>query len=126
MATTYNDATSGDPRRATLSHAGGNADSSVFDRQDRNGCGALVIVTTVGGTPTVKIDIQGSLDGTTYWNIPYSLVATPTTWAVAQITTTTAATWTYILKELVPWQYLKVVTSANTNVTLGSITVVSH
>ncbi len=126
MATTYNDATPDVPRFATLSHAGGNADSSIFDRQDRDGPGILTITTTVGGTPSVKIDIQGSIDGTTYWNVPYALMSSPTTWTSAQITTTTATTVAYLLRELTPWRYLKVVTSSNTNVTLAQITVVAY
>lgn len=78
----------------------------------------LRVVSTVGGGPTVKLDIQGSMDGVTFFNIPYSLPATPETWTVAQITITTATTNHYIVKGAVPWRYLKTVMSANTNVTL--------
>jgi hypothetical protein len=80
--------------------------------------GAIVITSTVGATPTVTVNIMGSVDGTNYFNIPYSLVATPRTFVVAAITITTATTTTYFLQELVPWNYLKLVYSANTNVTL--------
>jgi hypothetical protein len=64
------------------------------------------------------VDIQGSMDGTIFFNIPYSLIATPETWVVSQITITSATTNNYILKGAVPWKYLKLVYSLNTNVTL--------
>ena len=78
----------------------------------------LRIVTTVGATPTVKVDIQGSMDGTNFYNVTYALPATPTTFTVARITVTTADTFHYILVPQAPWRYLKLVYSLNTNVTL--------
>ena len=35
----------------------------------------LRIVSTIGATPTVTVNIRGSLDGTTFFNIPYSPLA---------------------------------------------------
>lgn len=96
----------------------GNVDSAVADRLSLTGGGAVVITSAIGATPTVKVDIQGSMDGTAYYNIPYALVATPRTFVLTQITITTAVTTTYLLQELVPWRYFKCVQSANTNVTL--------
>jgi hypothetical protein len=80
--------------------------------------GALVITSTVGATPTVTVNIMGSVDGTNYFNIPYSLAASARTFVTTAITITTAVTSTYFLQELVPWNYVKLVYSANTNVTL--------
>lgn len=80
--------------------------------------GALTILSAIGATPTVKVDIQGSVDGTNFFNIPYALAATARTFILTQITITTATTNTYFLQELVPWNYLKCVYSSNTNVTL--------
>jgi hypothetical protein len=80
--------------------------------------GAIVITSTIGATPTVTVNIVGSADGTTFYNIPYALVATPRTFVLTAITITTAVTTTYLLQELVYWRYLKLVFSANTNVTL--------
>ncbi len=98
----------------------GNVDST--NTMDRGytlaGPTLLRVVSTIGATPTVKVDIQGSMDGTIFFNVPYSLIATPETWVVAQITITTATTNNYILKGAVPWRYLKIVMSSNTNVTL--------
>lgn len=82
------------------------------------GGGAVVITSTVGATPTVTVNIQGSVDGTNFFNAPYSLVATPRTFVVSAITITTAVTTTYLLQENIPYRFLKLVYSANTNVTL--------
>ena len=104
----------------TLSSAQtGNADSTnTVDRGSRRGPGAVVITTTVGSTPTVTVNIQGSVDGTNWFNVGYALVATPETVAVAALTITTAVTTTYLLRPDHPWQFLKLVYSSNTNVTL--------
>jgi hypothetical protein len=96
----------------------GSADSTnVADRGDRRGPGAIVLTTTVGATPTVTINIQGSVDGTNFYNIPYQLVATSETIAIAAIVVTTAVTTTYLLRHDHAWRFLKLVYSSNTNVT---------
>lgn len=98
----------------------GDADST--NTADRGwtlpGAALLKIVTTVGATPTVDVDIQGSMDGTNFYNIAYALIGTPETAAVATITITTATTNYYVLRPNHPWRYLKLVYSSNTNVTL--------
>jgi len=97
----------------------GTGDSTnILDRGVRRGPGAVTITSTVGATPTVTVNIQGSLDGTTWFNIGYALTGTPETVAVAAITITTATTTTYLLRTDQPWQFLKLAYSANTNVTL--------
>lgn len=80
--------------------------------------GAIVITSTVGATPTVTVNILGSVDGTNFFNLPYSLVATPKTFVVSAITITTAVTTTYLLQETIPFRFVKLNYSANTNVTL--------
>ena len=80
----------------------------------------LRVVSTIGATPTVTVNIKGSMDGTNFYNVTYALPATPTTFTVAAITITTATTNHYILVPQAPWRYLKLVYSANTNVTLTS------
>lgn len=105
---------------AQLSNAQtGNGDSTniAYRAEDYAG-GAVVITSTVGATPTVTVNIQGSVDGTTWFNVPYALVATPRTFVLTAITITTAVTTTYLLQELIPYRYLKLAYSANTNVTL--------
>jgi hypothetical protein len=80
--------------------------------------GGIVVTSAIGATPTVTVNIQGSVDGTNFFNIPYSLVATPKTFVVTAITITTAVTTTYLLQETIPFRFVKLVYSANTNVTL--------
>lgn len=96
----------------------GNGDSTNTLYRRGVGPGAIVITSTVGATPTVTVNIQGSADGTNFYNVPYALVATPSTFAVTAITITTAVTTTYLLQRDQAWDYLKLVYSANTNVTL--------
>lgn len=97
----------------------GNGDSTnTADRGLLHGPGAVVITSTVGATPTVTVNIQGSVDGANFYNVPYALVATPETQTVAAITITSAVTTTYLLRPDHAWRYLKLVYSANTNVTL--------
>ena len=81
--------------------------------------GALIITSAIGATPTVTVNIQGSIDGTTFVNVPYSAENTiSATWVVTALTITTAKTGFYALQPGMPWRYLKLVMSANTNVTL--------
>ena len=80
--------------------------------------GAVIITSTIGATPTVTANIQGSVDGVNYYNIPYALVATPGTFVLTALTITTAVTTTYILQPNQAWQTVRVDYSANTNVTL--------
>jgi hypothetical protein len=77
-----------------------------------------VIASAIGATPTVTVNIQGSADGITWFNVPYALLATPRTFVLTALTITTAVTTTYLLQEGVFWRYLKLALSANTNVTL--------
>ena len=98
----------------------GNADSTnTMDRgYTLGGACMLKITSTIGGGPTVTVNILGSADGTVFYNVPYALVATPETPVVAAITITTAVTTVYILRPAQPWRFLKLNMSANTNVTL--------
>ncbi len=103
----------------------GNADSTnTLNRSpDVKGRGigrpaAVVITSAIGATPTVTVNILGSVDGVNFYNIPYALVATPSTFVVAAITITTAVTTTYLLQVDQAWSQLKLNYSANTNVTL--------
>lgn len=97
----------------------GNVDSTntILD-QDTGKPSAIRITSTIGATPTVTVNIRGSVDGTTFFNIPYALVAAPSTFVVTAITITTAVTTFYLLQPDQAWNYVKIVLSANTNVTL--------
>lgn len=97
----------------------GTGDSTnTADRAGLSGPAALVITSTIGATPSVTVNVQGSADGTNFYNVAYSLVATPETVVVTALTITTAVTTTYLLRPSHAWRYLKLALSANTNVTL--------
>lgn len=97
----------------------GNVDTTdTIDRGANRGPGAVVITSAIGATPSVTVNILGSVDGTNFFNVPYALVATPSTFVVAAITITTAVTTAYLLQTGQPWRFLKVNYSANTNVTV--------
>jgi len=97
----------------------GNVDTTnTADRGNLVSGAYLKIVSTVGSTPTVTVNIQGSINGTDFFNVPYALVATPSTFVITAITITTATTNHYLLQSAQAWKYLKLVYSANTNVTL--------
>ena len=96
----------------------GNVDSDIAYRGLRPYGGAVVITSAIGATPTVTVNIRGSVDGVNYFNVPYALVATPRTFVLTAITITTAVTTSYLLQETIPYRFFKLVLSANTNVTL--------
>src|SRR5437773_1589586 len=98
--------------------AGANGDTETLDRGTLRRAGLLIITSTIGATPTVTVNVLGSVDNITFWNVAYALVATPETPVVAAITITTAVTTPYILRPEHPWRFLKLNLSANTNVTL--------
>jgi hypothetical protein len=100
----------------------GNVDTDtvqVVGMRDTSRSGALVITSTVGATPTVTVNIRGSVDGVNWVNIPYSAENTfSATWVTTALTITTAKTGFYVLQPGMAWRMLKLVLSANTNVTL--------
>jgi len=94
--------------------------SDVLDRGAAYGGGALVVTSLIGTAPaTVTCNIEGSVDGTAWFNIPYSLVATPRTFVVTALgAITTSVTTTYLLQENVFWRYARLKQASSTNVTL--------
>ena len=70
----------------------GNADSTntIQRSGDYASPASIRITSAIGATPTVTVNIQGSVDGTNFYNIPYALVAAPSTFVVTAITITTA------------------------------------
>jgi hypothetical protein len=112
------DAGSTNPINLSTAQTGNGDSTNVAFRGLRDRGGAVVITSAIGATPTVTVNIQGSVDGTNFFNIPYALVATPTTFVLTALTITTAVTTTYLLQRELAWRFLKLVYSANTNVTL--------
>ena|SRR5690242_16031503 len=109
----------GAPDSVNLSTAqtGNGQSTNVADRGGSRGPALLKITTTVGATPTVTVAVEGSADGTNWFNIPYADSATPTTVAVATFAITTATTVYKLLQVDQPWRYVRLTYSANTNVT---------
>lgn len=104
---------------------GGNADSTNTIRRASEvnlRAQILRIVSAIGATPTVTVNIVGSNDGVTFYNVPYSpLSAAPAdSYTTAAIVITTATTGLYYLMAGQGWTYLKLVMTLNTNVTLTS------
>lgn len=94
--------------------------SDVLNRGADTSGGALVVTSTISTAPnTVTCNIEGSADGTTWFNVPYALVATPRTFVVTALgAITTSVATTYLLQELVFWRYLRLKCASSTNVTL--------
>jgi hypothetical protein len=120
MATIYAVGGGGLPDQVNLAAAftGNGISTNVVDRGGGLEAALLDIVSTVGATPTVTINVEGSADGSRWWNVPYSLPASPATLAVAALTITTAVTTRLLLAAGYPWRYLRCNHSANTNVTV--------
>ena len=120
MAVIYAYGGGGFPDQVSLAAAmtGTGVSTNQVDRGGGIEAALLDIVSTVGATPTVTVDVQGSADGTRWWNVPYSLPATPATLAVAAFTITTATTTRALLAANYPWRFLRLNLSANTNVTI--------
>jgi hypothetical protein len=74
-------------------------------------------ITTNAGT-TVTLKILGSIDGTTFYKVPYSVMSSIAgDYSTADIVTTTAKTELYALLWGTPWNFLKINQSANTGMT---------
>lgn len=104
-----------------------NGDSTnTVDRGGFTGMCAVQITNTGGAAPTVTINLLGSMDGVFFYNIPYCLSTTPTTFVISTVVvTTTATTVLYVATgtEASPfgvWRFLKLNYSAINNETLAA------
>jgi len=77
----------------------------------------LKITTTIGATPTCTYALEISPDGVNWLPASYADSATPTTSSVATFVITTATTVWKIIRTEIPWRFLRITYSANTNVT---------
>ncbi len=85
-----------------------------------NGCGHAVqfVVEVAGSTPTVTWKVQGSLDGTNWYDVLYVTDASDTAASAAKVRTTVGADLIFISNPVArQYKYYRVVTTANTNVT---------
>jgi hypothetical protein len=102
----------------SVAQTGNGASTNVADRRGSTRAALIQIVSTIGATPTVTVAVQGSIDNTNWFSVPIADVATPTTVVVTTFAITTATTTTKIVQADTPVRYLRLLYSANTNVTL--------
>lgn len=113
----------GYPAGTTVSNAQtGNGSSTAYDfgYNGRENVRELVLVritTAVGTTPTCTYAIQGSNDASTWSNLSYADMNTPTVFASSTFVLTTATTVVKLVAAGQEYRYLQVTYSANTNVT---------
>jgi hypothetical protein len=91
--------------------------TNVLDRGETTGPATVTIVTTVGATPTVTMQLEGSLDNSAWNPLSSADSATPTTFSTATFVITTATTTVRIVNPASTWRYLRLTLSATTNVT---------
>jgi len=107
----------GNTANLSTAQTGNGASTNIVDRGGSQAAALIVITTTIGATPTCTYAIEGSVDGTTWFAVPYADSATPTTVSVATFVITTATTVRKYVQPNVPVRYLRLNYSANTNVT---------
>lgn len=103
--------------------AGNGVTTNVYDRGGQSGPAQVVIVTTVGATPTCTYQLEGSPDGTTWNPLSSADSGTPTAFSTTTFVITTATTTTRIVNPASgSARFIRLTMSANTNVT-NTITV---
>lgn len=108
------------PNSANLATAqvGNGVSTNIVDRGgDTSGPVLVKVTTTVGATPTCTYLIEGSADLTNWFPVPYADSAAPATLVGTTFVITTATTAYKFVAANVPFRYLRVTMSANTNVT---------
>lgn len=91
--------------------------ANVLDRGETLGPASLTIVSTVGATPTVTCQAEGSLDNSAWNPLSSADSATPTVFSTATFAITTATTTVRLINPAVPARYIRMTLSATTNVT---------
>lgn len=111
-------------RKAALTATGqtGNNTHTAVELADENGqVGWEFVVEAVGATPTVTWKVQGSLDGTNFYDCAYVTDATDTVSAATRTATAVGRQVAWLsLSEVRFYRHLRLVTSLNTNVTYSA------
>jgi len=97
---------------------GNGASTDILDRGARSAPIGLQITSTIGATPTVTVALEGSMDGTTWFAVPYTDPATPDVSSIATFPITTATVTRKYVRGGFPYRFFRCFMSANTNVTL--------
>lgn len=117
-------ATVSSPPGIVASLAGGNGasfNSDVAAFASPIGRPGLLAIDSTAGT-TITANVQGSIDGVNWFNVPYATIAAPQTPVVAALTiTTTTITLVHLLE--FAYLFLRVAFTANTGMTINSVKV---
>ena len=97
--------------------AGNAVTTNIIERGPSHKGGCVRVTNASGATPTCTYLIEVSADGTTWANATYADITTPTTDVAVTFVLTTSTVATKIVKQPTFWRFLRVTTSANTNVT---------
>ena len=103
----------------STAQAGSGASTNIIDTATRDmPAGAVArFTTTIGATPTCTYALQGSNDQSTWSQLTTALSTTPATFISTTFVLTTAGTIFYYIRPSQPFRYVRVLYSANTNVT---------
>lgn len=97
---------------------GNGASTDILDKGGRVAPVGVQITSTIGATPTVTVALEGSMDGSTWFAVPYTDPATPDTSAITTFVITTATITRKYVRGGFPYRFFRAFLSANTNVTL--------
>lgn len=92
--------------------------SDTFDKVTYNTCTVAIDVSAVGATPSATLKIEGSLDGSKWFSVPYRTPASDTS-SNANLTLTATGLYVYYLDPKYV-RFVRVNCTANTNVTIDS------
>jgi hypothetical protein len=103
--------------------------SDVYVRPRGHSGGAIAVTSVVGTAPVTNlVDMQGSVDGTNWFNVIYSALTSPQT-AIAgtQLTITTATTTNYLFPSTAAaavggqaWKYFRLKFTSSTNIIMSA------
>lgn len=97
----------------------GNITSPAFQLPDYRVLALQFVVEAVGATPTVTYKWQGSIDNTNWYDLPYVTDASDTISQATRVVTAVGATVNYAdtANGARKFKWVRLVTTANTNVT---------
>lgn len=105
-------------RLAPTGSTGNNTHTAVLMPQDYEGLALEFEVTAIGATPTVTYKYQGSMDGVNFYDLAYITDANDTVAVATRTATTVSKQIAFLSNPLARnYRYIRLVTSANTNVT---------
>lgn len=93
--------------------------SNVFDKVTYNTCTVQVHVSAAGATPSATLVLEGSVDGTNWYSVPYRTPVSDTSSNANITVTAVGGSLFYVDPKFV--RFLRVRCTANTNVTLDSV-----